>query len=499
MENIFEEKNAQILRKWLIDNIKFTDDDFPYKKSFYAVINPTNFCPVGCPHCLYSSLKLKKPSEQISKKLMDKFIEIANQAGIEMLVFSGGGEPFENLPVIIDGIKKIENLKDAVIITSGYFAKDENAVMRILDKIFNAANSDRKKIGFNPVKITLRISRDNSQCKTVPLRNIVHILKYVIGKNNHSKIRAVVRTILDYGENNDTELAERLGLNLLPKKDEKDIYKDLPTIDGLPTRWLTDKNLNIEIPVIYKPIYFLGRALNTHSKNIHSLWSIVESEEKSGTPLNLCVRGPKGEGHNYYETIFGGYKEWKKLSLPSFDESKRKIKKELALYLPASGRLLINNGTPDIAPSLKKISNWNQFLKIVYSDPVERLLIEKGPFFIKDMAKEVEKDIDEKINKTNFVFSVSLLGLIDPSLRLYITVRAIQYYLGLNKIKIKNSLAKKILGLDCIKSYKEHKNSLSEMNKKRYMDPITADAENIILEDKTDNAACTKLLNLVLS
>jgi len=499
MENIFEEKNAQILRKWLIDNVKFTDNNFTYKKSLYAVINPTNFCPVGCPHCLYSSLKLKKPSEQISGKSMDKFIKIANQAKIEMLVFSGGGEPFENLPVIINGIKKIKTLKDAIIITSGYFAKDGKTTKRTLDKIFNAANLDRKKTKFSPVKITLRISRDNSQCKTVPLNNIEHILKYVTNKNDYSKIRAIVRTILDYGENNDTELAKSLGLNLLPQKDNKDIYKDMPTIDGLPTRWLTDKNFNIQIPIIYKPIYFLGRASNTHSKNIHSLWSIVESEEKSGTPLNLCIRGSKGEGHNYYETVFKGYKEWEKLSLPIFDTPKSKIKKELALYLPASGRLLINNGTPDIAPSLKKISNWNQFLKIVYSDPVERLLIEKGPFYIKDMAKEVEKDIDEKIEKTNFVFSVSLLGLIDPSLRLYITVRTIQYYLGLNKITIKNTLAKQILDLDCIKLYTEHKNSLSETDKKRYMDPITADAENIVLKDKTNNVACTKLLNLILS
>ena len=499
MEDVFEKNNAQILRKWLIDNVKFTDNDFAYKKSLYAVINPTNFCPVGCPHCLYSSLKLKKPSEQVSKKLMSKFIEIANQAKIEMLVFSGGGEPFENLPVIIDGIKKIKTLKNAVIITSGYFAKDKKIAAHTLDKIFNAANSGRDKIGLNPVKITLRISRDNSQCKTVPLQNIVHILKYVTEKNDYSKIRAVVRTILDYGENNDTELAESLGLSLLPKKDNKDIYKDMPTIDGLPTRWLIDENLNIEIPVIYKPIYFLGRASNTHSKNIHSLWSIVESEEKSGTPLNLCIRGSKGEGHNYYETVFKGYKEWKKLSLPVFDTPKHKIIKELALYLPASGRLLINNGTPDIAPSLKKISNWNQFLKIVYSDPIERLLIEKGPFFVKDIAKEVEKGIDEKIEKTNFVFSVSLLGLIDPSLRLYVTVRAIQHYLKLNKIKMKNLTAQKMLSLDYIKLYEKHKDSVNETSKKRYMDPITADAENIILEDKINNIACTKLLNLILS
>jgi len=430
---------------------------------------------------------------------MDKFIKIANQAKIEMLVFSGGGEPFENLPVIINSIKKIKPLRDAVIITSGYFAKDEKTASRILDKLFNAAHSGRQKIGFSPVKITLRISRDNSQCKTVPLHNIIHILKYVIEKKDYSKIRALVRTILDYGEDNDAELAKNLDLDLLPKKNEKDIYKDLPTIDGLPVRWLTNKDLNIEIPIIYKPLYFLGRASNTHSKNIHSLWSIVESEEKSGTPLNLCVRGLKGEGHNYYETIFNGYKEWKKLSLLSFDTPKNKIKKELALYVPASGRLLLNNGSPDIAPSLRKIDNWNHFLKIVYSDPIERLLIDKGPFFVKDIAKEVEKNIDEKIEKTNFVFSVSLLSLINPALRLYVTIWAIQYYLNLNKIKIKNFAVNKILDLDCIKMYEEYKKHVGEMNKKKYMDPITADAENIILESKINNDTCIKLLNLIIS
>jgi len=489
------------LRKWLIDNVKFTDNNLALKKSFYAVMNPINFCPVGCPHCLYSSLKLKKPLEQINRKTMMQFIKIANQAKIKMLVFSGGGEPFENLSIILDGVKKIKTLEDVVIITSGYFAKDKKTAELVLEKIYKAANSDRKKIGLEPLIITLRISRDNSQCKTVPLENILHILRYFIKKNDFLNFRALIRTILDYNENNDVELAKDLNLELLPPKNNKNLYKNLPIIDGLPVRWMIDKNYNIEIPVIYKPLYFVGRVSNTNSKNIHSLWGIVESEKKSGTPLNLCTRGPKGEGHNYYETLFKGYKNWKKSPLPVLDVPKNKIKKELALYVPASGDLLINNGAPDIAPSLNKLNNWNQFLKIIYSDPVERLLIEKGPFFVKNIAKEVEKDIDEKIDKTNFVFSISLLSLVTPSLRLYATIRAIQYYLDRNKLRLKNHLVKKITELDWIDLYSQHKQGLftKGKKKKRYMDPITGDAQNIVLGYEFDTNTSIKTINMLLS
>lgn len=499
MENIFEENNSKIVRKFLIDNIKFTDKNFTYKKSLYAVMNPTNFCPVGCPHCLYSSLKLRRPSEQITLGVMRKFIKIANQAKLEMLVFSGGGEPFENFSVIIEGIRRIKTLKDVVIITSGYFANDKKTTGDVLGKIYKAANFDRSKNGLNPVIITLRISRDNSQCKTVPLENILNILNYFKEKNDFSNFRVIIRTILDYGQDNDVDIAKNLNLKLLPKKDKSDIYKNMPTIDGLPTRWLVDENQKIEIPIIYKPLYFLGKASNAHSKNIHSLWSIVESEENSGTPLNLCIRGSKGEGHNYYESVFRGYEDWKKLSSAVVDTPKSIIEKQLALYVPASGNILINNGSPDIAPDLKGIKSWNQLLEIFYSDPVERLLVEKGPFFLKDLAKEVEADIDERIDKTNFVFSVSLLSLITPQLRLYITLRAIKKYLSDGKLEVKNGLVKSILESDFAELYKKYKVDNNSNHAKRYFDPITGDAENIASDRKISSKDCKKIKNLLLS
>ena len=469
------------LRKWLINNVEFTTP-LAYKEAFYAVINPTDNCSVGCAHCLYSSYKLGNP--QIDKKTMDSFIRIANQAKIKMIVFSGGGEPMENLPQMLRAIKNIEPLRDVIIITSGHFAGTPKDTTEKLDKIFFAANKKRRKKGFSRVIITLRISRDNSQCKVIPLENISNILNYTIVKNAPQMFRILIRTLLDYGENQDLELASKLNFKLLPLKNKKKIYKKLSIIDGMPTRWLTKNNSDIEIPVIYKPIYLMGRATKKIPQSVYSLWKIVESEERSGTPFNLCLRGPKGEGHNYYETIFKGYEYWKRnIKKSVFNTPKSKRRKRLALYVPASGNILINNGAPDIAPHLNKLKNWQQFLKIVSKDPISRLIIKKGPFYIKNIAQEVEKELTNKIEKANFVFAISSLSLESPALRLYISLRILNSYFIDRKIIVNNPRLKKLLNKNkkfYMNIYQKQANHLKiEKAKKLVSDPITGDAQSL--------------------
>jgi len=307
--NLFRKINSRKLRKFIIDNVRFIDS-VPYKKAFYAVMNPTDFCPVGCAHCLYSSHKLKSP--KINKRLMNIFVKIANQASIKMLVFSGGGEPFENLERMLYAIKNIKSLEDVIIITSAYFAKSSVLTRNVLDKVYDSASIQRKRKGFKKVTITLRISRDNHQCNIIPLQNIINVINYTIDKSDFSKFRIVIRTILDDKENQDLELANKLKFKLLPKKTKENIHKNLPIIDGLPVRWMIGKN--IEIPIIYKPTYFMGRSSSKKFKNVYSLWKIIKSEKESGTSFNLCLRGSKGEGHNYYETLLKGYYFWRKIS-----------------------------------------------------------------------------------------------------------------------------------------------------------------------------------------
>jgi len=480
-ENFFNDKSSRELRKLIIDNIKFKNS-VPYREASYAVMNPTDFCPVGCPYCIYSSHKLKK--SRISKKPIDSFIKIANQAKLKMLVFSGGGEPFENLKQILQAIENIKPLKDVIIITSGYFAKNPKITKNILDKIYNAANTKRERKNFEKLIITLRISRDSFHCRAIPLENLVNIINYVREKNDLSRLRILIRTILDHKEDEDLKLSEELGFNLLPKKDRKNIYKNLPIIDGLPTRWLINKKERIEIPIIYKPLYFMGRAENKNVRNTYSLWKIIQSEKKSGTPFNLCIRGPKGEGHNYYETILKGYYFWKRnIKKIIYNTPKHKVRKKLALYIPASGNVLINSGVPDIAPNLNKIKSWAHFLKIIYNDPVQRLLIERGPFFIKKFAEEVEENLNKKIEKTNFVFAISLLSLKTPALRLYVTLRALQYYYKNNQLKINEPLIKKLIKINrkyYINLYKKWENCFSDKTiEKSSVDPITGDVSSL--------------------
>ncbi len=485
-ENFFsDEQRQKIIRKFLIDNVEYKNKDFPYNKAFYAVINTTNFCPVGCPHCLYSSKKFKDKDQSLGKKTINNFIKIVNQANLKMLVISGGGEPFENLEIMLEAIRSIETLEDVIIITSAYFSKDKETTEMIMNKICRAGKEERIKNKLKEVIITIRISRDNSQCKVIPTANIINLINYIIKKSEKNKIRVLLRTILDKNNDNDLEISQKLNFKLKPHKNIKNIHKGIPIIDSFPTRWMVNNDNTIQIPVIYKPLYVLGRAFSTKMKDTYSLWKIVDSEIESGTSFNLCLRGPKGEGHNFYETVLRGYDFWNNNLNMHYNTPKNEFSKGLALYMQATSHILINNGVPDISPDIRGIKNWQHLLDIFYSDPLQMLLIEKGPYFIKKIVEEIEKEIDKEIEETNFVFSISLFCLNNPAIRLYLTIMAIKYYYKNNQINVKSEEIKQLIKInkqDFINAYTKWKESLEYkmIKHRKYIDPITGDADNII-------------------
>lgn len=353
-----------------------------------------------------------------------------------MIVFSGGGEPTENLNAILEILKDVKSLQDVVLITSANFAGTIKSTTEVLDRITHSAWEYRYNQNLKPIKITIRISYDNNHQWKIPIGNVVNLTNYVINQNS-PLLRVLIRTVLNEDENKDESLAKLLKLELSPHKRKNNILKGLPIIDGLPCRWLIDRKNRIEIPIIYKPTYFVGRGKNI-KKNSWSYKNIIDSEIKSGSKFNLCLRGSKGEGHNYYETLFKGYNFWEKIGKQFYNSPKNDRDKGLALYLTADARLFVNSGSPDIFVYAKNLTTWNQFLKFIYSDPIQRSLIQEGPFYIKKISKEIVGDLDDKIDKANFVFSISYLSLETSVLRLYMTVELIQRLLKKKEIIIKH-------------------------------------------------------------
>jgi len=480
LEHLFDPITSIWLRKWIVsitqDNkIKFKDNPKNnQKESNYCVINPIDYCSVGCKHCLYSAkLTNKRECPKISLKDSKKLSKILTEANMKQIVFSGGGEPLENLKTVLYLMNNVSTLEEVVIITSAFFAKTKRVTEEILNKILNIA---KKK----EISLILRISRDNAQQANVPLEYIKNIIDFKKKDKKYCSLFSIIfRTLIGEDQNQDKLISELCSLEIHP-------IRRFPIIDGLPVKWFIDKGLKLEIPVIYKPLYFTGRAKKIQGKS-YSLWKIVRDEEKSGGLFNLSIRGPRGQGHNYYGELLKGYSSWRRKGSPlNLSSPFKKEDKSLALYITADSTLILNDGVLDNFFHIKNLADWKSFISYQYSDILQRAVIFKGPLFIMSIIEEVDKNLKKKIEKQNFVFLINSLSLETPQKRLYLTLRLLEEGLKEGRLVIKNSQLYNLVirGKDYFKKLYHEAESWDfsyPLRKKRSpLDPIKGDELSII-------------------
>lgn len=222
-------------------------------------------------------------------------------------------------------------------------------------------------------------------------------------------------------------MAKRLNAKIMPSKNTIDPSTDLPVIDGFPTRWMCVNGK--EIPIIYKPMYFEGFAekRNDQVSQMGSWREIKRAEEFAGSSFNLSIRGTRGEGHNYYETIIKGFSHWQDLGEPYYYITPSdQEKKELCLYFPANERIAVNASCPDTAMKITDVSSWQDFLTKQYRDILQTVVISNPTDYIVKIAEEVEPTLQQQFDQRNFVFAVPRVTLEKPEARLYLTLRLLQ-------------------------------------------------------------------------
>lgn len=429
MHTLFNRENAHLLRAYLARHTPELGSIRDPGVSV-AVINAADQCALTCPNCLYSAALAKKVFDgsppYLRMEQMQRFVELMNDAGAELLVFSGGGESYENLEVMCYAVEHMHHIRQVVTITSAYFAESPEATARMLDRLTDAMRRGNMHRG-SEITFTLRISYDTFH--NVPIEYILHTIRYALANSRDGvNIRPIIRTILDPSENMDIHLAEQLSAKLVPGKDPNDPTRHLPIIDAFPTRWLCIGDL--EIPVIYKPTYFLGLAAGRVNREVPGTsWREVKAaEETVGRFFNLSRRGVQGEGHNFYETILRGYKHWSSVlgSVPYYLTPCAQQSKRLSVYLPADGRMIINASAPDSWQSVEVVNSWVGYWERVSADLLQRTAVTQPTETLLTYAREVEPEIEAVLDGRNFVFQVPYSAMETGALRLYLTVRLLQ-------------------------------------------------------------------------
>ena len=382
------------------------------RSATHAVVNPTDRCSLSCAHCLFSAPRQKqagasKPDELTPAAAAHLGAFLA-QAGVRQLVISGGGEPLENLPAVIALTETLATAEELVLITSGHYAQSGPAASAHLDPLLQAFAQHHAG-----VRLIIRLSADAGH--RIDPACYRRVADWAAG---HACDRVEVRVILRSAMSDLARGAAGSWLSAFaPAVPPLGDPGSLPVIDGMPVTWL--RHGGTDIPVIFKPDYGLGFGRPARTQD----WKhLVRAEERAGTPFNLSWRGPRGEGHNYYETILRGQAHCRSLlgGGREYVTPKQDQIKGLSLYATASGRLYVNAGPPDAWLGIGTLPGWDAVVARYDRDALMNLAVNNPTATLYAMAREADPGIAVRADTENFVFSPARLSMRTARLRAYL-------------------------------------------------------------------------------
>ena len=376
------------------------------------MVNPTDRCSLSCAHCLFSAPLQKQAGaprpDELTPAAAAHLGAFLAQAGVRQLVISGGGEPLENLPAVIALTEALVTAEELVVITSGHYAQSGPAASAHLDPVLQAFARHHAS-----VRLIIRLSADaGHRIDPACYRRVAEwAAAHACGR---VEVRAVLRSSMsDLARGAAGSWLSVFGAGVPAIGDPG----TLPVVDGMPVTWL--RSGDAEVPVIFKPDYGLGFGRPAQQQD----WKhLVQTEERAGTPFNLSWRGPKGEGHNYYETILRGEEHCRSLLGGSreYVTPKQDQVKGLSLYATASGRLYVNAGPPDAWLGIGALPGWDSAIVRYDRDALMNLAVNNPTAALYAIAREADPGIAARADTENFVFSPARLSMRTARLRAYL-------------------------------------------------------------------------------
>ena len=184
-----------------------------YQGPYHLYINVTDNCNLNCLMCEAFSPLVERDNigfrRQVLKKVeLDNLIESINKLNIQLVTFTGGGEPFL-YPYLMEAIKKLVlSKKDITVVTNGTKIRDEyletliklNVNLRF--SILAASGETYTKVHPNQDQDTFR-HLNNVLTKLKDLRKVYHSksvisILFVIFKHNYREIPKMIKMGRDY-------------------------------------------------------------------------------------------------------------------------------------------------------------------------------------------------------------------------------------------------------------------------------------------------------------
>lgn len=173
MENVFN--SPATYRKFFLEaNNLVKYDTSCYRGKSFICLFLTRFCGVGCPFCFFKSPPNQGSSDikdSFTEEGVDKFVKFANDANVGYLQISGGGESFLKRKALLRCITEV-NADRIMLVTSGVWASNEDVGRAYVQDIASAIEKREK-----PARVSIRLSISEGHSLKLANKPLINLLK----------------------------------------------------------------------------------------------------------------------------------------------------------------------------------------------------------------------------------------------------------------------------------------------------------------------------------
>ncbi len=369
----------------------------------FACVFPCMKCCAQCKQCFFRSLakvseKLIPEEHTMSDCGIDKTIRFLNDANVQYLLISGGGETMEHPKAVYSMIREVK-AKRIVLVTAGYFATNLQKCKKMLGELYAALKSRQ-----DDCHLVVRLSIDKGHFENLGMPLVTNLINEFKSHYSDEQFELQIHTML----NDDTvnKVAELLGAHITPVGVNVDDGKG-GVLKNVPYRSVMEFENGFKIKIGHAKLFY--PSLNKDLSNPEALDTAIEVYNRDLT---------QSEGGN-----------------PSVAFSGDGVK-GLDLWINNNGQVSTwGNQQPDLPHNIY-VDGFSCFRNDILTKVTSRAYLDKGDDYRCGIIAEVNPKAVLRTKAANIRDYAGAQIFQEDRTRMYFAVRALQDYIAEGTIEL---------------------------------------------------------------
>jgi hypothetical protein len=352
---------------------------------------PSSACPVGCGHCNYAApLSIESLHRYSVARDPDPVLHLMNSMGLWKAVLSGGGEPMVEPEFCERFVSEINSprLEEIELITSAYFAEDEAATRKSVERLVEAWRG--RSADLAAATFTIRISLDWFHAQRIGVEPAARVIR-LLGEPDYADVGCYIRSVLLSEDSTIEELSQALDGELTSLND----YQQRILLPG-----------RREVLVYYKNLIVDGR---------------MTRRKLSRLPVGLPAESESATFGRRFEDESGRH-----IPARTYNGPEVRHLEGLACLIEDDGRARILEGNdPSRCIDVRSWMSWPEAVEWLYADPLTVLLVDSGPQALAELMEDAYPEATHLAEDTNQLYHLTELLLKSADRRLYAMLRVL--------------------------------------------------------------------------